>query len=1095
MDNVYDAKAVEEATLATLKDFQLETVKRVDALFRGGQRRVLVADEVGLGKTVVARGVIAKTATLRREEHDDLFKVAYICSNQNIANQNVQKLCVSDEVRLDEDVTQTRLSMQHLKIAQQNYDEEAKRRFVLIIPLTPETSFNVKSGWGTGAERALMCVILCQMPEFAPYREMLKTNLKKGIRRIDRWEELLEKFSDAVKDANRMSGGRYPADFCDQLRQSRERDIGCLVRQIVGELPPDNVTDGDPIQGLRFLFASESARMMKPDLVIMDEFQRFRFLINSKATSEAGIIASEFLSGKHDGEDHKTRVLLLSATPYKLYSTPGEISECEHDDQYSEFIELLDFLFEGRAPEIKGVWSDYTKELQEFKGMSGALLMAKTRAENQLAGGMCRTERVSVMDTGDYISDKSSQNPMSVFEGDISSYIQIVEFFREIGLNASVPVDYVKSCPYLLSYLRGYKIREKMDGVFHRHNKKKVMLARQGKTMCLSRTRILRYEALEKTNAKLEALKGVAFQAQAERFVWMPPTLPYYPTQGAYKDAYADERNRFSKVLVFSAWEMVPRMISTLVSYEAERLTTGKLCRSSENRELGRVNYFSKKRYPPPRLKFAIDYTGDPNGKAKSMTLFSLIYPSEFLRRLYEPLGCHNAAMTLKDIERDITAKVIEYLRTLAPYADPDAGREDSAWYYLAPMLLDGVEYALSWAKGLKARLENPDDEDGSDSMRRVKGALANCESLISLLSDPGAIRLGKQPGDLVETIVNMVLGSPAVCVSRGWKDGDADLAGTEISQGFFKRFNQTETIAILELVYGRRDDDYWKDVLRYCKDGCFQAMFDEYYSVLSEEVAFADPGKRGEQILKRMCAALDFRSVPYQVDTAESLYESVYKKVDLSMPMRTHYAVAFVNGKGDAGDASRRKDVIRRSFNSPFRPFVLASTSIGQEGLDFHPYCRKIFHWNLPTNPIDLEQREGRINRYKCLSVRENISLKYGKALQFKENVWTEMYAAALAGEKRGNLSELVPFWCFGKDQQVKIERIVPKYPCSRDEAAYQRLIAILSYYRLSMGQPRQEELLEHVMKNISESDKAQLKRLFIDLSPFSRRCTENRV
>jgi hypothetical protein len=34
MDNVYDAKAVEEATLATLKDFQLETVKRVDALFR-----------------------------------------------------------------------------------------------------------------------------------------------------------------------------------------------------------------------------------------------------------------------------------------------------------------------------------------------------------------------------------------------------------------------------------------------------------------------------------------------------------------------------------------------------------------------------------------------------------------------------------------------------------------------------------------------------------------------------------------------------------------------------------------------------------------------------------------------------------------------------------------------------------------------------------------------------------------------------------------------------------------------------------------------------------------------------------------------------
>ncbi len=1091
MDKVYDAKAVEAATLAALKDFQLETVKRVDALFRSGQRRVLVADEVGLGKTVVARGVIAKTATLRREEqeHDDLFKVAYICSNQNIANQNVQKLRVSDEVQLDEDVTQTRLSMQHLKIAKQNYDKDAKRRFVLIIPLTPETSFKVKSGWGTGAERALMCVILCRMPEFAQYKGALEANLKKGIQRVDRWKDLLKEYGAEVDEARRVSHERYPVDFCDQLRQSKEKDIGRLVKQIVGELPVDKATDGDPIQGLRFLFASESARMMKPDLVIMDEFQRFRFLINSKATSEAGIIASEFLSGKHDDKHQKTRVLLLSATPYKLYSTPGEISECERDDQYSEFMELLDFLFEGRAPEVKRVWGDYTKELQEFKGVSGALLRAKTVAESQLGEGMCRTERVSVMDTGDYISDERSRNPMSVLEGDVASYMQIVKFLREIGLKVTLPVDYVKSCPYLLSYLRGYTIRDKMDDIFHRNNKKKVLLARQGKTMCLSRARILHFDALEKTNARLEVLKDVAFQAQAERFIWVPPTLPYYPTQGAYKDAYTDE-NRFSKVLVFSAWEMVPRMISTLVSYEAERRTTGRLCRSTENRDLGRVNYFSNK-YPPPRLRFAIDYSDDPNGKAKSMTLFSLIYPSESLRRLYEPLRCYNAAMTLKDIERDLSAKVSEALRSLAPYAGPDSGREDSAWYYLAPMLLDGAEHALSWAEALKARLEAPADEEDPDSQRRVKGALANCESLISLLSDPGAIRLGRQPKDLVETIVNMVLGSPAVCVSRGWRDGDVELAGTEVSRGFFKRFNQTESTAILELVYGRKDDDYWKDVLRYCKDGCFQAMFDEYYSVVSEEVAFVSGVKRGTSILSRMCAALNFRSVPYRVDTAESLYESVYheKAADISMPMRTHYAVGFIKGKGEEGKASHRKDAIRRSFNSPLRPFVLALTSIGQEGLDFHPYCRKIFHWNLPTNPIDLEQREGRINRYKCLAVRENIALKYGKVLTFKENIWTEMYAAALAGEKSERVSELVPFWCFGKDQRVKIERIVPKYPCSRDEAAYQRMITILSLYRLSMGQPRQEELLEHVMKDVPESERAQLKQLFINLSPFSRK------
>lgn len=36
-----------------------------------------------------------KTARLRMEENDELFKVIYICSNQNIANQNIRKLDVT----------------------------------------------------------------------------------------------------------------------------------------------------------------------------------------------------------------------------------------------------------------------------------------------------------------------------------------------------------------------------------------------------------------------------------------------------------------------------------------------------------------------------------------------------------------------------------------------------------------------------------------------------------------------------------------------------------------------------------------------------------------------------------------------------------------------------------------------------------------------------------------------------------------------------------------------------------------------------------------------------------------------------------------
>ena len=109
----------------------------------------------------------------------------------------------------------------------------------------------------------------------------------------------------------------------------------------------------------------------------------------------------------------------------------------------------------------------------------------------------------------------------------------------------------------------------------------------------------------------------------------------------------------------------------------------------------------------------------------------------------------------------------------------------------------------------------------------------------------------------------------------------------------------------------------------------------------------------------------------------------------------------------------------------------------------------------------------------------------EYLEDITFKRDIWTEMFEAAKA-EKQNDQSELVPFWCFGKNQSVKIERLVPMYPMSKDEVNYERLIKILSLYRLTLGQARQEELLEYLFKEFKET--SGLKKLFIDLSPFSK-------
>lgn len=101
---------IEEKIMSGLKDFQVATVLRIDQLYRSGQMRVLVSDEVGLGKTLIARGTIAKLAGMRHEQGDDLVKIVYICSNAAIADQNLNKLRVSQEVR-KESASYSRLSM------------------------------------------------------------------------------------------------------------------------------------------------------------------------------------------------------------------------------------------------------------------------------------------------------------------------------------------------------------------------------------------------------------------------------------------------------------------------------------------------------------------------------------------------------------------------------------------------------------------------------------------------------------------------------------------------------------------------------------------------------------------------------------------------------------------------------------------------------------------------------------------------------------------------------------------------------------------------------------------------------------------------
>ena len=202
---------------------------------------------------------------------------------------------------------------------------------------------------------------------------------------------------------------------------------------------------------------------------------------------------------------------------------------------------------------------------------------------------------------------------------------------------------------------------------------------------------------------------------------------------------------------------------------------------------------------------------------------------------------------------------------------------------------------------------------------------------------------------------------------------------------------------------------------------------------------------------------------------------------------LRTVFALRYGRNAWEEDGRILNDDLVRNAFNSPFRPFVLASTSMGQEGLDFHPWCHRVVHWDLPINPIDFEQREGRVHRYKGHTVRRNVASKWKNEAHtlWEENtdLWTLMFRLADEEAREFDLSDMVPCWVV--DGDGKVERRVPLLPYTREEVWYRQLKRQLAAYRVVFGQSRQEEFLQWLAE--SNITTAQLQKWSINLEPQS--------
>ena len=193
-----DIKQQLGAALNGLKAFQLATVERLVEQFNDvdHSQRMLVADEVGLGKTVVAKGVIARLLEKHLQKYADKckpFRVTYICSNLALANENRQKLSLFDGEQSKKWVKQPSFGrLVELAVEKKLTDKEQKEQLEAVIEvctLTPTTSFTLTAGSGNCHERAIVAVLLSKLVSLSEYSEAITAFLKTDqITREGRWE-------------------------------------------------------------------------------------------------------------------------------------------------------------------------------------------------------------------------------------------------------------------------------------------------------------------------------------------------------------------------------------------------------------------------------------------------------------------------------------------------------------------------------------------------------------------------------------------------------------------------------------------------------------------------------------------------------------------------------------------------------------------------------------------------------------------------------------------------------------------------------------------------------------------------------------------
>jgi hypothetical protein len=1091
-----------ETELGFLKDFQRRSL---DAVFKRlyldevPSRRFLLADEVGLGKTLVARGLITRVID-HLWDTVERIDIVYLCSNSDIARQNVSRLTPRgiEGVSLASRITLLPLVAHGLK-----------ERKINVVALTPGTSLNLKGNWGIKRERALLLHMLL---------DHWQLNFT-GACRLFRGPATLAPFKVQV----RTFGDDETVDDALQTRFLNELDASCASASARGQEPLRNrlerliaafreanppretQVEGKEIVGeLRHALAKSCINALEPDLIILDEFQRFRELL--QGDGPAGEMAKQLF--EYEDETVKARVLLLSATPYKMLTNTDN---AEGEDHYKDFVRTVRFLLLENLEEadrLAILLASFRRDMFRIgQGENEVLESTRTEIETILRRVIVRTERLaSTSDRNGMLAEQTATG-IELTANDARSYVNVQRVARLI--EHSDTLEYWKASPWLLNFMDQYKLGDDVGNIIAEEKPtrefRRAMAA--ATDSLLPWPDVEAFRRLDPAHARLRWLIRHSLDDGLWKVLWLPPALSYYELGEPFSSIAVKSP---TKALLFSAWRVVPRVVAATLSHEAERRMYVAL-------EGEKTNLTGSPERHGDQLK-----VGRKGSRATGLTMLALLYPSFWLARVCDPMrsaaALHEKNGRVPTLEEVLaqTEVLIQQALSRVTAGEPTRSTPDESWYWAAPILLDrladeqstvewmeraAVEALWAFKSDRAAPLRAEDDDEADSALGDDEDEEVDDDSALGQLMKEALatargeyVPRGMPPKDLLRVMALIALGGPATVALRSLHhvvedvdcDNSAARTGAALVGGSFRTlYNQPDSTAIVRAT-AARSGDYWKQCLEYGASGCLQSVIDEYAHLLVEESGVF--GKAADQVVRsisdNMAAAIGIRRAKVGVHYIHSERGSLERE---SKSIRSRFAMRFGEERADESGDRMRADDVRRAFNSPFWPFVLATTSVGQEGLDFHLYCHKVVHWNLPPNPVDLEQREGRVHRFKGHAVRKNVALKHCDVWRtvLAGDPWQATFASAKQGRDSGD-SDLVPFWVYPAEGGASIERHVPMYRLSQDIGRLASLKDALAVYRMVFGQPRQEELMAYLARVVPPEQIDELgARLKISLAP----------